>query len=187
MQPDITSLPENMRHYSLGKLRILVVDDSPHMREILRRIVRIFGVRHFAEASEGTQGLRVMAEFGPDIVITNWEMSPMNGLEFVRRVRRDADSANPLVPILMVSGHAEIQRVIEARNAGINEFLTKPVSAKALHSRIVRVIEKPRVFIRCSGFFGPDRRMQSLGYTGDERRRSSAPGAADGTIDWVDG
>ena len=181
-----------MRHYNLEKLRILVVDDSPHMRDIMRRIVRIFGMRQFAEAIEGTQALKVMAEFGPDIIVTNWEMAPMNGLEFVRRVRTDPNSANPLVPIIMVTGHAEMARVIEARNAGINEFLTKPVSAKALHSRIVRVIEKPRVFVRCGVYFGPDRRMQAAGYKGAERRQDSqkpptdAGAEADVVVDWVD-
>jgi CheY-like chemotaxis protein len=177
-----------MRHYNLEKLRILVVDDSPHMRDIMRRIVRIFGMRQFAEAADGTQAMKVLAAFGPDIVITNWEMSPMNGLEFVRRVRTHPDSANPLVPIIMVTGHAEMKRVIEARNAGINEFLTKPLSAKALHGRIVRIIEKPRVFVRCDGYFGPDRRMQAMDYEGPERRLHAppAPAGTEAVVDWVD-
>lgn len=171
--------------YSLGRVRILVVDDSTNMRHIIRRILRVFGLREVKDAEDGEQALSVMQEFVPDLVITNWEMSPMSGLDFVRSIRSRTGSPNLFVPIIMVTGHAEMIRVIEARNAGVNEFLTKPLSAKALYARILRVIDNPRQFVDSESYFGPDRRFRSAPFDGQEQRTD---GAADEDeepiIDW---
>ncbi len=73
----------------------------------------------------------------------------------------------------MVTAHSEIDRVIEARDAGMTEYLTKPISAKSLYQRIASTVESERQFIRVSDFFGPDRRRKNTGIKGDERRRSA--------------
>jgi len=79
------------------------------------------------------------------------------------------------VPIIMLTGYTEMHRVTEARDAGVNEFLAKPVSAKKLYSRIVAIIEHNRNFIKIKQFFGPDRRRKALeSYRGDERRKNQA-------------
>ena len=78
-------------------------------------------------------------------------------------VRSGEDSPNPYVPIIMLTGHTELHRVCEARDAGVNEFLAKPISAKALYSRVASIIEFPRPFIRTKSYFGPCRRRRNLG------------------------
>lgn len=77
------------------------------------------------------------------------------------------------VPVIMLTGHAETERVPMSRDAGINHFLTKPVSVKALSDRIVSLIDHPRPFIRTQRYFGPDRRRKNLGppESLDERRK----------------
>jgi two-component system chemotaxis response regulator CheY len=75
----------------------------------------------------------------------------------------------------MITGHTEKNRVTDARDSGITEFLAKPISAKALYQRIVNVVAHPRPFIRTKSYFGPDRRRNtSAGYAGPERRRANA-------------
>ena len=98
-------------------------------------------------------------------------MKPMDGLAFTRAVRNDKISPTPFVPIIMITGHTERHRVEQARDAGVTEFLAKPVTAQDLFSRIAMIVEKPRPFIRCDDFFGPDRRRRDAeDYTGPLRR-----------------
>jgi len=85
-------------------------------------------------------------------------MELLDGLDFVRLVRTAKDSSNPYVPIIMLSGYTEYGRVIEASDAGMNEFLAKPISAKALYQRFAANIDNLRPFIRTKHYFRPDRR-----------------------------
>jgi len=98
-------------------------------------------------------------------------MAPMDGLEFSRTVRTAGNSPNPFVPIIMITGHTEKHQVEAARDAGITEFLIKPITAQSLFSRIAEVVERPRAFVRCESYFGPDRRRRNVeSYTGPWRR-----------------
>ena len=94
-----------------------------------------------------------MKNFEPDLIITNWEMEPMNGIEFAQNVRNSGEDADPFVPIIMLSEHSTLAHVIEARDAGITEYVTKPFSAKSLISRIQTVINTPRPFVRTKVFW----------------------------------
>jgi DNA-binding response OmpR family regulator len=76
------------------------------------------------------------------------------------------------VAIIMLTGHSEKKRVVAARDAGVTEFLAKPISAKALYQRIVNIVVNPRPFIKTRSYFGPDRRRNvNLNYAGVERRK----------------
>ncbi len=158
--------------YDLSALGLLVVDDNQHMRLLLRQVLRSLGIRKVREASDGAGAFSAMRNFPADIIITNWMMTPVDGIEFVRLLRTASDSPNPYAPVLMLSGHTEAFRVVEARDAGVNEYLAKPISATQLYSRLVNVVERPRPFVRCPAFAGPCRRRPGSGsdYSGPERR-----------------
>jgi CheY-like chemotaxis protein len=154
------------------KLSVLVVDDNPHMRAILRALLDGAGLHQVAEAADGTQALAVMNKRMVDIVLTDMAMSPMDGIELTRRVRKDVDSPNPFMPIIMVTGHAEASLVIAARDAGVTEFLAKPLTSQNLMTRISEIMQRPRTFVRCGDYFGPDRRRRRADkYAGPWRRR----------------
>ncbi len=154
-----------------SRLRFLIVDDNNHMRRIVRALLHGFGVREAYEAEDGAAGLEAFSSFSPDIVITDWAMPIFDGIELTRMIRQPETSTNPYVPIIMVTGHAEKRRVTEARDAGVTEFLVKPISAKALYQRIVSVVMTPRPFIKTATFFGPcRRRTPNPNYVGIERR-----------------
>lgn len=160
-----------MADLDISGVHFLIVEDSKHMRTLIKTILSSFGCRKLAEAEDGAQAFAVMKNFPPDIIICDWEMDPLDGVEFVRMVRTSSDSPNPLVPVIMVTAYTEASRVNEARDAGINEFLGKPISATSLYSRIKAIIEKPRPFIRTKSYVGPDRRRrQSESYVGTDRR-----------------
>jgi DNA-binding response OmpR family regulator len=111
--------------------------------------------------------------YSADICIIDWEMKPVNGIEFVKTVRMGDDSSNPFLPIIMLTAYAERNRIIEARDAGVNEFVVKPVSAGTLFERVETIIERPRSFVRLTDFFGPDRRRKATSFSGDDRRQGS--------------
>jgi two-component system, chemotaxis family, chemotaxis protein CheY len=90
-------------------------------------------------------------------------------------IRQPGANANPFVPIIMLTGHTERTRVTRARDAGITEFLAKPISAKGLYQRVFSIVAHPRPFIKTATYFGPDRRRNtSSSYSGPERRKGGA-------------
>ncbi len=160
-----------MNDYNLSRMNFLIVDDNKHMRKLVEGILRSLGVKTCVEAADGAGAFRELRHYPTDVIICDWNMSPLDGLDFTRMVRTGRDSPNPFVPIIMLTGHTEMNRVVEARDAGVNEFLAKPISAHALYTKISSIIEFPRQFIRSKDFFGPDRRRhENPSYSGPERR-----------------
>lgn len=154
------------------RLRFLVVDDNAHLRQIVRTILHGFGARVILDAEDGAAGLEVFNRNQPDIVITDWGMPIFNGIELTQMIRQPGTNPNPFVPIIMLTSHTEKTRVMAARDAGVTEFLAKPISAKALYLRIHNVIHNPRPFIKTENYFGPDRRRTvNAKYAGPERRK----------------
>jgi CheY-like chemotaxis protein len=147
-------------------LKILLVDDNQHMRMLLTEILRALGVRQIFEALDGAEALQLMRDVEMDLVMTDLTMGPLDGIDFVN---------------LLITGHSTMRRVAEARDAGVNEFLAKPVTARGVIHRINLLIEHPRQFIRCADYFGPDRRRrQDPAFTGPYRRQGD-PGVEDVT------
>lgn len=142
-------------------LKILIVDDNHHMRVLLSEILKAVGVRHIFEASDGAQGLQMMRNHSVDIIMTDLSMQPLDGIDFVRLLRRSPDSPNQMCPVIMITGHSTIARVQEARNAGVNEFLAKPLNARSVIERLSQVVEHPRPYVKTADYFGPDRRRRA--------------------------
>ncbi len=159
--------------YDFSLLKILVVDDNKNMQRLLDTILSALGVRMIECVYTGDEAMEELRRFEADLVICDWNMSPMDGLAFCKALRCGPNSPNPYVPIIMLTGHAETELVLKSRDAGINHFLAKPVSVKALSDRIVSLIDHPRPFIRTQQYFGPDRRRKNLGPPAslDERRK----------------
>lgn len=160
-----------MQRYNLSTFEVLCVDGCAHFRKLVAAMLRRFGVNVILEADDGQQGLNILKQHSVDIVLTEWLMEPMSGYEMVKRIRRGGEVQNPMVPVIMLTGHTEEKRVLAARDAGISEFLAKPVSPERLFHRITLVIDKPRTFVKAPNYVGPDRRrFVNYDYDGPERR-----------------
>src|SRR5262249_25047568 len=110
--------------------------------------------------------------YGPDIVLTDWAMPIFDGLELTQMIRQPGANPNPFVPIIMLTGHSEKKRVTAARDAGVTEFMAKPVSAKSLYQRILNVVANPRPDTNTKNHSCPDRRRTATpAYVGPERRK----------------
>ena len=125
-------------------LHALVVEDNVHMRTLLRSLLHALGIKNVSEAADGDAGLREMRNHTPDLILTDLSMVPTDGIAFTRQVRTAANSPNPYVPIIMVTGHTERPRVEAARDAGVTEFLAKPITVNSLIARLAEIVEKVR-------------------------------------------
>jgi len=165
--------------YVQDNVCILVIDDNEHMANLIIEILHALGVKNTRQAGDVAKAIQELKHFSPDVIIVDWHMETQDRLDFVKLVRTAKNSPNPYVPIIMLSGYTEYLRITEARDAGINEFLAKPISAKSICQRIATIIDNPRPFIRSKKSFGPDRRRQNTGPPRNvpERRKDAGANA----------
>ena len=142
----------------IQSLCVLVVDDNQYMRKMVRNLLVNCGVKDIYEAGDGIAALDSIRTVAPDVVILDWEMPLLSGPELVRIVRSPGVFPMPDVPIIMLTGHGERWRVVEAVKLGVNEFLTKPVSAKSLYDRLVAITLQPRPIVQLGDYYGPEPR-----------------------------
>ena len=139
-------------------LCVLVVDDNQYMRKMIRNLLVNCGIKDIYEAADGIAALDSIRTVAPDVVILDWEMPLLSGPELVRIVRSPGVFPMPDVPIIMLTGHCERWRVVEAVRLGVNEYLTKPVSAKSLYDRLLSITTQPRAVVQLGDYYGPEPR-----------------------------
>jgi DNA-binding response OmpR family regulator len=165
--------------YNLELLTVLIVEDNIYIRNVVENLLRTFRVGEVITAVNGEDAIEALkmsssvarqgAGKGPDIIISDLLMSPINGMLFLRWLRGAAESPNRFVPFIMLSGAADNDYVTASRDLGTTEFLAKPFSAQSVYRRLLEVIDRPRQFIATSAYFGPDRRRRESPPTNDRR------------------
>jgi len=165
-----------MHGLNLEDVTFLVVDDNPFMRSLIKTILVALRTGPVKEASDGADALKLLQSgYAPDIILLDREMPVLDGIEFTKMLRSSRELASQFTPIVMVSAHADLAKVTEARDAGVSEYLAKPLSAKALYLRISEVVSRPRTFVKATQYVGPCRRRSSLpSLPFDERRQEAA-------------
>lgn len=121
--------------------RLLVVDDSAHTRQAFITALRRLGVHHVDEAADGESALSRLAQARYDVVISDWYMPRMSGLDLVRRIRSSLELRN--LPVLITLGTVTRARVLEAAEAGVSGFLSRPIVTQSLEERL-RIFIGPR-------------------------------------------
>lgn len=165
----------------LDRLSVLIVDDSPFIRELIANALLVLGIGRITKKDHGGSAISFLREvrsnpmragvMSVDIIISNWDMSPVDGPLLLRWVRRHKESPNRYVPFLMLTAYTEAERVAAARDLGAHEVISKPFTIRALGDKIVGVIRTNRQFVQNSSYFGPDRRRHAEPHSGPERRK----------------
>jgi two-component system, chemotaxis family, chemotaxis protein CheY len=119
-------------------MKVLVVDDYSTMRKIVRNVLGQIGFANVEEAGDGAAALQKLKTGGYDMVISDWNMEPMSGLELLKNVR--ADGALKTVPFIMVTAEGKPENVVAAKEAGVNNYVVKPFSPEILKKKIEAVI-----------------------------------------------
>lgn len=153
------------------RLSVLLIDSSSHHRNLVAALLRGHGISKLRLAETAEEGFDVLPRFDPTLVITEWESDGIDGVWICRELRADPESAQRAIPVIVVTSRASRADVETARNAGVNEYIVKPVSAQAVLTRLQEVILRPRPFIESPGYVGPcRRRRKTLAYGGPLRR-----------------
>lgn len=140
------------------------------MCELLVDVLETLGVGTTTVTQNGEDAFRLFCKHKPDIVLTDWHMSPMNGMELTQKIRNETPYPEKMTPIIMMTGFSSPERISEARDSGTTEFLVKPFSVKDLSKRLTHIIKMPRDFIISENFSGPDRRRSKKNEDKDEKR-----------------
>ncbi len=125
----------------LRDLRIIYADDNPHMHKIVKTILWTMDIEQVRYCTGPEGALKEIQDFRPDLLITDWEMEPFDGLELVGRIRRSEDPNTARLPVILLTAHTSKKVIVQAQKAGVDEILAKPISVKLLHSRLIRIIE----------------------------------------------
>ena len=160
----------------LKKMKVLVVDPNAFMRGVVADSLRRLMVTNIMAAASAVEAFTVGRAFKPDVIFVDWDAGRMSGLEFTREVRRNTTGVSRETPIILLAGVIDHDQLMSARQAGINEFLLKPVSAQGVLSRIEEVVLRPRKFIDSRNYVGPCRRRKDdPNYAGPWRRLTDEP------------
>ena len=158
-----------MENYDLTQLSFMIVEEHLPMSSMLRGILRELGVTEVYDASSPEAGFEEFNFSVPDVVLIDWSPG-FDGIGLLKKIRADEASKSPYVPVIMVTAHGEAEKVFEARDAGMTEYLTKPISGTRLFQRISSIVKSNRNFVQASKFFGPDRRRRTKEFDGGCRR-----------------
>ena len=127
-----------------SEIRVLVIEDEPHIRLIIISLLRQIGYRKIDEASDGTSGMRAFLHMRPDVVLCDIHMEPVNGLEFLRKVRSLPNEEYSEVPVVFLTSDKQKDTVLNARDLHVDGYLAKPVSQKKLAERLDAVLVRPK-------------------------------------------
>ena len=121
-------------------LKILVVDDFPTMRRIIRNLLKDLGYENVDEAEDGAMALEKLRNGSFDFVVSDWNMPNLDGLEMLKQIRADANLGS--LPVLMVTAEAKKENIIAAAQAGASGYVVKPFTAATLEEKLNKICEK---------------------------------------------
>ena len=156
---------------NLRDLVILVADPNSYLRRVVHGILRGFGANKVLEVENCLGLLQTLSAQKIDILLSDVRLPPYGGLKLTRTIRRNTDNQNRTVPILLMSSDPSEAMIKNARDAGANMVVAKPLSPSSLYDRLGWIAFNPRPFIDTVTYFGPDRRFKIEGYPGGVGRR----------------
>jgi len=178
---------------NLRDLVVLVADSSSYLSMIIHGMLRGFGTNKVLEVRNSMDVLQALSAQKIDILLCDARLPPHGGLKLTHAIRRKVDNENRMMPILLMSSDTRERSVKQARDAGANMVIAKPISPASLYDRLAWIALTPRQFVDAPTYFGPDRRFKIEGYPGGVGRRKgdnvapvaeeSGPAMAQGDID----
>ncbi len=156
---------------NLRDLVILVADPNSYVRRVVNGMLRGFGANKVIEVDHSTGLFQALSNQKIDILLCDMRLPPHGGLKLTRTIRRNSDNENRTLPILLMSSETSESTIKNARDAGANIVVAKPMSPSGLYDRLGWIVFNPRPFVDTATYFGPDRRFKIEGYPGGVGRR----------------
>lgn len=120
--------------------KVLVVDDMMSMRNIVKRALLEIGYKNIHDALNGEEALEKLKSGGFGLVLLDWNMPVMSGIELLRTIR--SDPTLQAIPVLMITAEAKMDNIMEAVKAGVSDYLVKPFSGQALQEKLEKIFQK---------------------------------------------
>jgi len=158
--------------------KILVADRSQYLANLTANMLRAVGAKAVTTATDSAAVLLALHRGAIEALVIDEHLEPIDGVALARQVRADESGQNRLVPIIMTFAEAPRERIEAARDAGVTEFVKKPMSPKILEARLTQAVEHPRGFVEGPAYVGPDRRRRNLALRGEDRRQKDEAGEA---------
>lgn len=149
-----------MQQHRVGDICVLVLDDHRFMREVIRLMLGTLGIRRVLASGSVDEAMAMLAHEKVDVVIADYRLGGETGAEFMRLVRGLQGHAR-FVPLIGCTADTSPATISEMRDAGADEVLAKPVSAKVIWTKLMAVTNARRNFVSAPDFFGPDRRRRA--------------------------
>ncbi|MEN2985948.1 MAG: chemotaxis response regulator CheY [Thermodesulfovibrionaceae bacterium] len=122
------------------KIKVLVIDDFPTMRRIIKNLLKQIGFENIDEAENGEEALRKLHSSDYGLIVSDWNMPVMDGLQLLKAVRTDPKLKE--IPFLMVTAEAEKEKVIEAIKSGVDNYIVKPFTGEVLKEKLEKIAQK---------------------------------------------
>jgi len=123
-------------------MKILVVDDFSTMRRIIKNLLRDLGFNNTGEADDGLTALPMLKSGNYDLLVTDWNMPGMQGIDLLKAVRADDDESLKNIPVLMVTAEQKKEQIVEAAQAGVNGYIVKPFTALILKEKLEKIFAR---------------------------------------------
>ncbi len=122
-------------------LKVLVVDDLSTVRKVVAKILANIGITNVLQAKDGQEAFELVQRDRPDVIITDWEMPRLTGIELVKKLRAVTETAT--IPVLLITSHGQREKVLEAANCGISDFIVKPFGEEVIQKKLLAVLASP--------------------------------------------
>lgn len=119
-------------------IRVMLVEDIPAMRLLVRQMLRSLGINEILEANDGSTALQLLRVEAVNVVISDWNMIPMTGLQLLMAMRDEDKTSH--IPFVMITGEHSMEHVQRARQAGVNGYLVKPFGLDSLSRQLAKVV-----------------------------------------------
>ena len=149
---------------------VLIVDQDGFTARLMNQVLLSFEFEHIYLATSLDKAIEIIQTEEVDIILCDWLINEDNGLAFIDFVRRDPESTNRDVPIILYTGFTEVSRIILARDAGVSEILAKPIAPHQVMKKLDIALFSERKFVKDDAYVGPDRRRRRGKFDGQERR-----------------
>ena len=123
-------------------MKILVVDDFSTMRRIIKNLLRDLGFNNTSEADDGLTALPMLKSGNYDLLVTDWNMPGMQGIDLLKAVRAESDEKLKNIPVLMVTAEQKKEQIVEAAQAGVNGYIVKPFTALILKEKLEKIFAR---------------------------------------------
>jgi CheY-like chemotaxis protein len=159
---------------SLSKRLILVADPSAYMGDLTAAMLRAAGTGKVSVVTTSTDAVRALDTHAYAAVFIDEAIGPVDGVTLTRALRSNTEGRNREVPVIMVCDAPTRALIESARDAGVTEFIRKPMSAQIIAARLAQALAAPRAFIETGAYTGPDRRRHGAAFEGEDRRQRDA-------------